>query len=87
MDDLLEIVEALAQQRIRLIETYRTIKHYLDFGYCSIMEIKEDFKELVFVTDNVIQDICSNNKLNLNDFIELTNHQHDTIKIVINELS
>ncbi|WP_075497986.1 hypothetical protein [Moritella viscosa] len=87
MDDLLEIVEALAQQRIRLIETYRTIKHYLDFGYCSIVEIKEDLKELVFVTDNVIIDICSNNKLNSNDFIELTNHQHDTIKIIINELS
>ncbi|MEZ9804445.1 hypothetical protein AB4264_24455 [Vibrio sp. 10N.261.55.B8] len=87
MDDLLEIVEALAQQRIRLIETYRTIKHYLDCGYCSLVEIKEDLKELVFVTDNVIQDICSNNKLNLNDFIELTNHQNDTIEIIINELS
>lgn len=32
MDDLLEILSALAQQRIRLIETYRTIKHYLDCG-------------------------------------------------------
>lgn len=51
------------------------------------MEIKEDLKELVFVKDNVIIDICSNNKLNSNDFIELTNHQHDTIKIIINELS